>query len=156
MLLVPPPPVIVPLPIVHTYLSPAPPLPSIRVAIFPVEALQTATGVLILGSGHGSAVIGIWRFPIAWQPLLLVTVTVNPTEPEGPAVYVILFVPLPVVMDPFVIPHKKLAPGSELGTVAVLPVETAVTIEAATIPASGSGFTDIVLVALFVQPFPSV
>jgi hypothetical protein len=54
----------------------------------------------------GKALIVTEVFPEeAEQLLLFVTVTFNVTEPEAPAVYVILFVPVPAVMLPLLIVH---------------------------------------------------
>jgi len=45
------------------------------------------------------------------QPVLLVTVTARVTEPELPAVYLMMGVPLPAVIVPPVIVHAYVAPG---------------------------------------------
>jgi hypothetical protein len=42
----------------------------------------------------------------AVQEFALVTVTVSVTEPDAPAVYVMLLVPAPPVIEPLVIPHE--------------------------------------------------
>jgi hypothetical protein len=85
MLLVPAPAVIVPLLIVHTYLSPD---TFATEAVFPVEAEHTTHGVLMAGLGQESVVIGTNRVPLDTgpQPFGLVTDTERDTLPVFPAV----------------------------------------------------------------------
>ena len=140
MLFVPAPAVMVPLLIVHIYLLPE---TLAAEAVFPIEAEHTNHEVLIAGFGHGRGVIGIAKMPLETgpQPIGPVTETDKDTEPVDPAVYVMLLVTEPAVMVPFVIVHAYVAPDPALLTEAILPVETAVTMEAVEMPAPGRAFT---------------
>ena len=140
MLFVPAPVVMIPLLIVHTYLLPE---TLAAEAVFPIEAEHTNHEVLMAGFGHGRGVIGIVKIPLETgpQPVGPVTETDKDTEPVDPPVYVMLFVPAPAVMVPFVIVHAYMAPDPALLTEAILPIETAVTMEAVEMLALGRAFT---------------
>jgi hypothetical protein len=75
-----------------------------------------------------------------WQVLPFVTVIESETEPDAPAVYVMLRVPVPAVIVPPLIIHAYDEPEPAFGTEAVLPVELEQTEVAAVIVASGKAF----------------
>ena len=89
----------------------------------------------------GKAAIGTLIEPDDVQPADDVTVTLSDTAPEGPAVNLIDFVPVPDVIVPIVIDQEYVAPDPALGAEAVLPSEFAHTDAGAVMAAEGSGFT---------------
>src|ERR1051325_8702807 len=94
--------VIVPLVIDHAYVvAPAGPL-----AVFPVDEVQTVDGDGVMVGVDGFALIVTFAVFDAEQPAALVTVSVRPTVPDAPAVYVTLCEVAPPVMVPLVIDHE--------------------------------------------------
>src|SRR4051794_38922843 len=79
-------------------------------------------------NAEGSAIVGPFvetsAVPLAPQPFAE-TVTARCTLPLPPAVKLMLGVPAPLVMVPFVIDQVYVAPTAALGTLATLPVESA-------------------------------
>jgi hypothetical protein len=97
MLLVPVPAVIEPFVIDQVYVAPAP--ASTTLAELPVERAQVALAAVI--AADGTALIATSAEPLSLQPLFE-TVTERCTVPDELAVYVMLRVPLPAVIEPFV------------------------------------------------------
>ncbi len=100
----------------------------------PLEFRHTDAGAVIAAEGTG--LTARLAEPVALQPAL-VTTTVRPTDPLGPAVNLIVRVPAPEVIVPFVIDQEYVAPDPAFGTAAVLPVEFAHTDAAAEMTAEG-------------------
>lgn len=69
--------------------------------MFPVELGQTEDGAVI--AAFGSGWIGIVLEELELHPAALTTVAFNVTAPEAPAVNLIVRVPAPDVIVPFVI-----------------------------------------------------
>jgi len=77
--------VIVPPLIDHAYVvAPAGPL-----ALLPVDPAHAAAGVVIAGAAGLALMVTLTEF-VAGQPEPFVTVSVRPTVPDAPAVYVIV------------------------------------------------------------------
>jgi len=87
------------------------------------------------------AEIGIDAEPEEPHPLPLVTVTFSVTLPLAPAENVIVRVPAPAVIVPFVIDQEYVAPAPASGTDAVWPVALGQSVVGAVISEEGSGFT---------------
>ena len=138
MLLVPEPAVIVPLVILHVYVAPAPALGT--EAVLSVVPEHTDVAVVIVALGNGFIVTNVLPDD-AWQPLLLFTLTDNVTEPDEPAVYVMLFVPEPAVIVPLLIIHAYVAPPPADGIEAIFPVVEAHTDAFVVIVALGKALT---------------
>ncbi|HSB63288.1 MAG TPA: hypothetical protein VLJ18_03935, partial [Thermoanaerobaculia bacterium] len=91
--------VIVPFVIDQAYVV-APAGPS---AVFVVEPAQTCAGVGVIVGVAGTGLIGTLRLFVAEQPPGFVIVSVRPTLPEDPAVYVMVWMFVALVIVPFVI-----------------------------------------------------
>jgi hypothetical protein len=90
--------------------------------------------------------IGTITEPIELQPPCS-TVTFNVTNPDAPAVNVMLRVPVPPVIEPFPIDHVYVAPIPASGTEAPCPPEFAQTEDGAVIVESGDVLTTAVVIA---------
>ena len=122
---VPLPLVIVPFVIVQLYVAPA----TEATEAEPEAPLQIAAGAVIVALCEPDAV----------QPAEVI-VTLSVVVPEAPAVKVIAFVLVALVIVPLVIDHAYVAPACA-GTLALLPVEPAQTVDGAVIVATGFALT---------------
>jgi F0F1-type ATP synthase membrane subunit c/vacuolar-type H+-ATPase subunit K len=75
-------------------------------AVLPVEFAQTCAGEGVIVGMAGRGLIGTLDVAWAEQPEAFVTVRVSPTLPEAPAVYVIVWMFVALVIVPFVIDHE--------------------------------------------------
>ena len=91
--------VIVPFVIDQAYVV-APAGPS---AVLVVESAQTCAGVGVIVGVAGTGLMGTLRLFVAEQPPGFVIVRVSPTLPEEPAVYVMVWMFVALVIVPFVI-----------------------------------------------------
>jgi hypothetical protein len=87
-----------------------------------VAPLQIAAGAVIVA--FGTALTLTVAFAVPLQLLLLVTVTPRVTGPEAD-VNVIAFVPLPEVIEPFVIVHAYVAPEIAVEALPLAPAQIA-------------------------------
>jgi len=83
MLFVPPPDVITPLDMVHTYLAPLPALVTKAVLLF--DPAHTVDAAVMVAAGYATIETSLLPDE-ALHPVVLVTVTARVTEPDAPAV----------------------------------------------------------------------
>jgi hypothetical protein len=113
----------------------------------PVEFAQTFAGAGVIAGVAGAGLIVTLQKFWAEQPEAFVTVSVRPTVPEAPAVYVIVWTFVALVIVPFVIDQSYVA--APAGPEAVLPVEAAQTWvgTGVIVGAAGSGLIGTINVA---------
>ena len=140
--------VIVPLVINHAYVvAPAGPA-----AVFPVEFAQTDEGDGVMDGAAGFAFTVTLAELVAVQPVALLTVSVSIVVPAEPAVQVMVWMFVALVMVPLVIDHAYVV--APAGPSAVLPVEPAQTCEADGVIVGVAGFALIVTFAELVAVQP--
>jgi hypothetical protein len=116
--------------------------------VLPVEFAQTVAGALIAALG-GGVIVPVCD-PVEVQPFA-VTVTPTVVVPDAPAVKVMLLAFVALVIVPLVIVQAYVAPACA-GTLAVLPVELAQSVEAAVIVGVGFAVIATLCVPLLTQP----
>jgi len=132
--------VIVPLLIDQAYVvAPAGPL-----ALLPVEAAQTAAGAVIAGDAGLLETVTFAEL-VAVQPEALLTVSVSVVVPTEPAVQVMVWMFVALVIVPLVIDHAYVV--APAGPLALLPVEAAQTALGAVI----AGVAGFALMVTFVE-----
>ena len=119
----------------------------------PVDDAQTDVGDGVIVGVAGFALMVTFAVFDAEQLAALVTVSVRPTVPEAPAVYVTVCEVAPPVIVPLVIDHAYVV--APAGPLAVLPVDDAHTDVGDGVIVGVDGFALIVTFVLFVAEQPA-
>jgi hypothetical protein len=120
--------------------------------VFPVELAHTDEGDGVMVGAAGFAFTVTSAELVAVQPVALLTVSVSVVVPAVPAVHVMVWMFVALVMEPLVIDQAYVV--APAGPLAVLPVEPAQTCEADGVMAGAAGLAEIVTFAELVAVQP--